>query len=705
MLTVLIATYNGAATLPRVLQAYCALLPPPRGWQLLIVDNGSSDGSADIIGSFCGRLPLRYLHEDRRGKNVALNTALDSALGDAAVSDGTGEALFVFSDDDALPEPDWLLRLSACADAHPDYTIFGGAISADWAVEPAAWVTRLVPLGLTYGITDPALPDGPVFAGLVWGANMALRRAIFEAGVRFDETVGPNGSAYAMGSETQLTRRLADAGHRSWFCPAARVRHHIRAGQLHAGSILQRAHRFGRGKFRQDPPGRYPTLARVPRWMWSRFAIELTGALRAWRRRDHDRLFLHRWEMHYLSGYLYEAWTGRTPGPAGAAPRVLITSYSGALGGMELRMGQEGRVLAAAGYRTVLATRRFPGFDGWADALRKVGIDVSVFDPPDFFEQWPWHRWKRLRAMVSGAGALRRYKADLVHVAFCWNVYGASALWLVRRCGLPAVISVHNAFPPAELDRWYRPMLREAFLSVRGIYAVSESAMQHFLALYQDYIAPATRLAVIPNSVDLQRFAPSPQGRAMARLRLGLPKNALVLGSVARLSDQKRPQALLRLFCALAPAGPPLPALYLVFVGTGPLEAVLRRQADAAGVSERVLFAGHSDAVETLLPAFDLHLLLSRNEGFGIATIEAMACGVPTVGTDVPGTADILRGSRGGLLVPLADEVETVAQVGALLRDPQRRQAMARCARAEMEAGYGDARLEKQVLTFYRGLL
>jgi glycosyltransferase involved in cell wall biosynthesis len=704
LLTVLIATYNGAATLPGVLQAYCALSAPAQGWRLLVVDNGSSDGSSAVVAGFADRLPLRCLHEGRRGKNVALNTALAGALEDS----GTGSDLFVFSDDDAAPEPDWLLRLSACAEAHRDYAIFGGAIFADWAVKPSAWVTRLVPLGLTYAITDPALPDGPVFAGLVWGANMALRRAVFDAGYRFDEAVGPNGGAYAMGSETLMTRRLADAGYRSWFCPQARVGHFIRPYQLDAAYVLQRAYRFGRGKFRQDARGLFPTLLRVPRWMWPRFAIELAGAARAWLRRDRDRLFLHRWEMHYLSGYLHEAWIGRKSGHNGAAPRVLITSYSGELGGMELRMGQEARVLAAAGYQALLATRSFPGFDGWAESLRSGSIDVSVFDPPRFFEQWRWRRWNYWRARFGGMRQLRRYRADLVHVAFCWNTYGASALWLARRCRLPAVISVHNAFPPAELDRWYWPLLREAFLSVRGIYAVSESAMQHFLALYQDYIPPATRLAVIPNSVDLRRFAPSPQGRAAARLRLGLPKGALVLGSVARLSPQKRPQAVLRLFCAVSAilsALPGFPDLYLVFVGGGPLEAALRRQAENAGLGKRILFTGYSGAVETLLPAFDLHLLLSRNEGFGIATIEAMACGVPAVGTDVPGTADILRGSRGGLLVPLADETAAAAEVAALLRDRPRRSEMARCARAEMEAGYADARLQKQVLDFYRGLL
>lgn len=696
MLTVLMATYNGAATLPRVLRAYCSLFSPPEGWSLLIIDNGSDDGTRAVIDEFAGQLPLRYLYEGRRGKNAALNAGLD------ALPLGDSDDLLVFSDDDAVPAPDWLLRLGACAVAHADVAMFGGAIEPAWPQELPDWIARLVPLGLTYAVTDTAIPEGPVFPGLIWGANMALRRALFTAGARFDDSIGPNGGAYAMGGETQLLRQLADAGQRSWFCPQARVAHIIRPDQLHAAYILRRAHRFGRGKFRQDSPGQFPTLLRIPRWMLRKMIAETAGWFAAVLRRQSERAFLHRWELAYLSGYLYEAWRSKG-GRAPASPRrVLISSYSGELGGMELRMGQEARVLAAAGYRPLVATRRFPGFERWAAQLRGPTIDVSVFDPPRFFEQWAWRRWNRLRAASVGVARLRRYRADLVHVAFCWNAYGASALWLASRAGLPAVISVHNAFPNEAIPDWQQPLLHQAFRAVLGVYAVSATALRHFQALYRDYIPAKARLAVIPNSVDLRRFAPSLSVRQTARQRLGLPQDGLVIGSVARLSAQKRPQLVLQLFCALLPS---FTGLRLVMIGGGPLEGALRAQARAAGIDHLIVFTGFTDVVETLLPALDLHLLLSRNEGFGIATIEAMACGVPAVGCDVPGTADILSGSKGGMLVPRDDMGSATRQVADLLADPDRRRLMAQHARAEVEEHYSDARLQRQVLAFYRGLL
>ncbi|MEG2033651.1 MAG: glycosyltransferase, partial [Janthinobacterium sp.] len=193
-----------------------------------------------------------------------------------------------------------------------------------------------------------------------------------------------------------------------------------------------------------------------------------------------------------------------------------------------------------------------------------------------------------------------------------------------------------------------------------------------------------------------------PERRILARKQLGLPPDALVLGCVARLSAQKRPQALLALFARLAVQ---FPHLYLVLVGTGPLEAMLRLQAQQSGLQDRVVFAGFQQRIELLMPAFDLHLLLSRNEGFGIATIEALACGVPAVGPDVPGTRDILGDCAGGLLLPLDDEQAACELVAGLLRDPARRQRMGRQARQEALQHYSMQRLEQQLRQFYAGLV
>ena len=108
MLTVLIATRNGAHTLPRALSALAQLDSPAGGWKLVVVDNGSTDETKEIIQSFTGRLPITYVFEAAPGKNAALNAGLNKIEGD----------LVVFTDDDTLPHADWLVEMRQAADCH-----------------------------------------------------------------------------------------------------------------------------------------------------------------------------------------------------------------------------------------------------------------------------------------------------------------------------------------------------------------------------------------------------------------------------------------------------------------------------------------------------------------------------------------------------------------------------------------------------------
>ena len=181
MLTVLMATHNGAKTLPEVLSAYCKLDSPDGGWKLVIVDNGSTDSTKEIIASFASRLPLTYVFEPSLGKSTALNTGLRSITGD----------LVVMTDDDALARPDWLVQMRLAADAQPSFSIFGGAIVPHWEVPPPNWI---LPFWSVLTITDPAWEEGPTVVARVSGPNMGVRSNVIEAGYRFDASMGPGGS-------------------------------------------------------------------------------------------------------------------------------------------------------------------------------------------------------------------------------------------------------------------------------------------------------------------------------------------------------------------------------------------------------------------------------------------------------------------------------------------------------------------------------
>jgi glycosyltransferase involved in cell wall biosynthesis len=338
MITVLFSTFNGADTLPAMLESLTRQNPPPGGWKLVAVDNGSTDGSDDLLRSFTGRLPLTVLSEPAKGKNRALNRGLEIAEGE----------LVVLTDDDIVARADWLTTWAAVADRLGEFDIFGGRIVPRWGTEPPDWLLSDVPLGPVYAVTDPAWEEGPIRAGCVWGPNMAVRCGVFEAGHRFDERVGPDGTTgYAMGSETEFTMRLERQGFRCAHSPMPVVEHQIPATSMTQEWVLRRAFRYGRGERLQQLAaggGSDVLLFGYPRWIvrqWGERQLELMRASFEGTEAERFRL---RWDISRLRGALairadeFQAPTFRQQERAqtaanegsGEAPRfsVVIPSYN-----------------------------------------------------------------------------------------------------------------------------------------------------------------------------------------------------------------------------------------------------------------------------------------------------------------------------------------------------------------------------------------
>jgi L-malate glycosyltransferase len=297
MLTVLFATRNRARILRDVLETFCRLESPPSGWKLVVVDNGSTDNTLSVLAAFANRLPLQCVSEPTPGKNAALNTGLAMIEGD----------LTVLTDDDVFPHADWLVQLRKAADAQPGYSMFGGAVVPRWESPPPAHI-RWVKVAPTFGMNDPFLKDGPL---PLWripdiiGPNMAIRSNIFHSGIRFDSSIGPSGSSYAMGSETEFLLRLSKQGYKGWHVCAAIVEHLVRGEQLEKDWILQRAIRFGRGHHRLFPNPRL--WLGVPRHLFRDLPKEGLRIVAAWASFRQDALFRSRWRFNYLVGVAIEA--------------------------------------------------------------------------------------------------------------------------------------------------------------------------------------------------------------------------------------------------------------------------------------------------------------------------------------------------------------------------------------------------------------
>jgi L-malate glycosyltransferase len=299
VLTVLLATRNRGVVFREVLEAFCQLQLPQSGWKLLVVDNGSTDATPQVIASFAKRLPLHSVTEGKQGKNFALNTGLGLIEGD----------LTILTDDDVFPREDWLIQFRNAADAHREFSIFGGAIVPHWETPPPPWI-GWADKGAAFAITDPSWQGGPIPANCIWGPNMAIRSDIFRSGIRFDTSIGPLGAKYAQGGDTEMTRRLETLGHRAWHVPGAVVGHFIRKEQMDKSWVLRRAIRHGRGEFRlgqADEIVSRKLLLGSPRYLYRKLYKEAREMAVSWIMQRKGDYFQSCWRFNFVRGQIQEA--------------------------------------------------------------------------------------------------------------------------------------------------------------------------------------------------------------------------------------------------------------------------------------------------------------------------------------------------------------------------------------------------------------
>jgi glycosyltransferase involved in cell wall biosynthesis len=230
---------------------------------------------------------------------------------------------------------------------------------------------------------------------------------------------------------------------------------------------------------------------------------------------------------------------------------------------------------------------------------------------------------------------------DLVHThLYRACVYGRIA---ARLAGVKAVVATEHSLGDSQMEG------RALTAGVRALYLASERLGSATVAVsptvadrLRRWGVPGPRIEIVPNGVDVDRFRFDPVLRERTRRRLGLPEGAYVVGGVGRLTAGKRFDVLVR---ALAE----LPYDYwLLLVGGGPEESVLRRAAQRAGVSDRVLLTGERPTggspgadLPSLTAAMDALASPCAEEAFGLAVVEALAAGLPVLYVSCPAIEDL----------------------------------------------------------------
>lgn len=316
------------------------------------------------------------------------------------------------------------------------------------------------------------------------------------------------------------------------------------------------------------------------------------------------------------------------------------------------------------------------------------------------------------RPVDLGAARLLRHTfqqqhVDLIHVHSPTAAIPARAAG--RLLGLPAVVTVHL---PAIHYYGQRSTMRAAlgrsvyinldrlmnFTMTDRLVYVSEQVCRECTA---QKLSPGGRSLVIPNGIDLEKFAKGNQ-RQVVRQAVGVSDDALVVTFVGRLDHQKGLDIYLEALAMLKrQTSQPLSAW---LIGGGPLADDLQRQASRAGLDGVVRFTGYQEGISGYLQASDLFVLPSRFEAMPIVILEALAAGLPCVVTDVGDNARLVEDGQQGLVVPSNDVTALTTALRRLLESEQLRQEMG--AKAVQKAqSFDERRMTKRVETLYGDLL
>jgi teichuronic acid biosynthesis glycosyltransferase TuaC len=336
-----------------------------------------------------------------------------------------------------------------------------------------------------------------------------------------------------------------------------------------------------------------------------------------------------------------------------------------------------------------LLARWRPGFRPGAP-MQETQSGTSVWFPR-FFSVPGVLKWLDGWSMALGAlprlRALKRAgKLDLLDAHFGYPD-GYAATLLGRWLNVPVTITMRATESRHSRDPFLRPLLQRALQRADRVFTVSDSLRQLALELG----VPPERVEVVGNGVDITRFYPI--DRAEARRALGLPLDAPVLVSVGGLCERKGFHRVIACLPALHQSD--LDAHLLVVGGPGPegdWTSRLKDQVEGLGLKSRVHFTGPVPAgdVHRVLSAADVFVLATRNEGWANVFLEAMACGLPVVTTNVGGNAEVVCKPDLGAVVPFGDEPALTDAMTQALRHPWDRHAL----RAHALANVWDRRVD-----------
>lgn len=252
-ITVVLCTYNRATSLTKALDSVAvSKVPAPTSWEVLVIDNRSTDTTPSVVDDVSRRYPgrFRYIFEPEPGKSYALNTAIRAARG----------SILAFMDDDVIVDPNWLQNLTVHLQ-RGKWVGAGGRIFPAWTSPAPRWLPSNDRYGLAPLVMFDLGPDQGQLHEPPFGTNMAYQRDVFDKYGLFRIDLGPNAKSEIRGEDTEFGRRLLAAKECLRYEPSAVVYHEVSEKRLRKDFFLSFWFDKGRSDVRE-----FGTAANSGKW-------------------------------------------------------------------------------------------------------------------------------------------------------------------------------------------------------------------------------------------------------------------------------------------------------------------------------------------------------------------------------------------------------------------------------------------------------
>jgi len=302
------------------------------------------------------------------------------------------------------------------------------------------------------------------------------------------------------------------------------------------------------------------------------------------------------------------------------------------------------------------------------------------------------------RVVFKLAEILKEKHIDIIH---CQKhkptVYGTLASLISG--GIPVITHVHGLARTRSLKRRFLNWI--ILKSVRKVIAVSDSVRSDVIK--SNWRVDPAKVVTVKNCINLATIDDIAAGRRDARIKLGIPEDETVFGTVGRLVTTKGQTYLIDAFSEV---GKNVPGARLVIIGDGPLFKKLLKKVEKLEISSRVLFTGYRKDVLELIRGFDVFVLPSLAEGLSIALLEAMASRLPVIASNVGGIPEVFGGCHCGRLIPPRDIAalsSAMLEIGSL--DQEHKKLLGESGRRRIEEAFTSGVMIKNMREIYESVL